>query len=135
MGLGLYALTCLSIRSSFYQFCICCVVHSFFPCLTSYRYDSHRLVAKLIAGYVLIYLDLKPYFLMYNHTVFYTTEGGGDMGDRESFTPVGRGITLYVRGLLSLRKHPVFSALVSPAEKNFSEGEKRRPEIRLRFSC
>ena len=119
----------LSIRSSFYHFCICCVIHSFFPCLSSYRYGPHRLVAKLIAGYILIYLDLKPYFLIYNHTVFYTTEGDGGMGDRESFTPVGED-----RGLLSLREHPVFSGLVSPAEKNFSEGEKRRPEIRLRFA-
>ena len=37
----------------------------------------------------------------------------------------------------SLRGHPVFSALVSSAEKNrryFSEGEKRWPEIRLRFT-
>ena len=37
----------------------------------------------------------------------------------------------------SLREHPVFSALVSPPEKNrryFSEEEKRRPEIRLRFA-
>ena len=51
------------------------------------------------------------------------------MGDRESFTPVGED-----RGLLSLREHPVFSGLVSPAEKNFSEGEKRRPEIRLLFA-
>ena len=77
------------------------------------RYGSRRLVANL---------DLNPYFLIHNHTVFYTTEGHGCTGNRESFTPVGRGITLYVRGLLSLR------------EKNFSEGEKRRPEIRLRFA-
>lgn len=44
-----------------------------------------------MAGYLLIYLDLKPYFLIYNHTVFYTTKEDGGMGDRESFTPVGRG--------------------------------------------
>ena len=62
-------------------------------------------------------------------SVFYATEGDGGMGDRESFTPVGED-----RGLLSLREHPVFSGLVSPAEKNFSEGGKRRPEIRLRFA-
>ena len=32
----------------------------------------------------------------------------------------------------SLREHPVFSALDSPAEKG--EGEKQRQEIRLRFA-